>query len=270
MHRVFFSFDYRRDRHRVDQIHRIPDVISRSAGGFQTSAVWFEARQRGAASIQGLIADSLVRTVVTVVCIGFNTVDRKYLGYELDRSLEQGNGLVGIRINQLPDQNGTVDKEAHAPPLIEDAGYQVYSYSDAKALAAHIEEAYELAQLDPSERLARKRAAIEGAAEAQRRRAPVAAVVDGTVELDGASYPLKTCNSRGFVAASYDGGRKEGDKVAISFSAAVADERVEFACEAKVLGVDATQGELVGVFVGMDRDTRATLARHFRPQSGAS
>lgn len=270
MHRVYFSLDYRRDRHRVDQIHRVPDVISRSAGGFQTSAVWLEARGRGAASIHGLINDALVRTAVTVVCIGFNTVDRTYLGYELERSLEQGNGLVGIKVNHLADQNGTVDKEAHAPPLIEDAGYQVYAFSDAKALAAHIEEAYELAQLDPSERLARKRAALDATAEAQRPRAPVAAAVDGTVELDGARYPLKTCNSRGFVAASYDGGRKEGDKVAISFSAAVADERVEFACDAKVLGVDAEQGELVGVFVGMDRDTRATLARHFRPQSGAS
>jgi hypothetical protein len=270
MHRVYFSLDYRRDRHRVGQVHGVPEVISRSAGGFQTSSVWMEARRRGDASIQGLINDALVRTAVTVVCIGFNTVDRKYLGYELERSLEQGNGLVGIKINHLPDQNGVVDKEAHAPPLIEDAGYNVYPYSDAKALAAHIEEAYELAKLEPSERLARKRAALDAAAEAERPRAPIAAAVDGTVELDGASYPLKTCNSRGFVAASYDGGRKEGDKVAISFSAAVADERVEFACDAKVLGVDATQGELVGVFVGMDRDTRATLARHFKPQSGAS
>ncbi len=270
MHRVYFSLDYRRDRHRVGQIHRVPDVISRSAGGFQTSAVWMEARGRGDASIHGLVNDALVRTAVTVVCIGFNTVDRKYLGYELERSLEQGNGLVGIKVNHLPDQNGTVDKEAHAPPLIEDAGYHIYSYSDPEALAAHIDEAYELAQLEPSERLARKRADLDGAAEAGRPRAPVAAAVDGTVELDGARYPLKTCNSRGFVAAYYDGGRKEGDKVEITFSAALADERVEFAGEAKVLGVDAEQGELVGVFVGMDRDARATLARHFRPQSGAS
>ena len=58
--------------------------------------------------------------------------------------------------------------------------------------------------------------------------------------------------------------------VAISFSAAVADERVEFTCDVKVLGVDAQQGELVGVFVGMDRDMRATLARQFKPQSGAT
>ena len=270
MHRVFFSFDYRRDRHRVDQMHRVPDVISRSAGGFQTSSVWLEARRRGDASIHGLINDALVGTTVTVLCIGFDTVDRKYLGYELERSLEQGNGLVGIKVNHLPDQNGAVEKEAHAPPRIENAGYHVYSYSDPKALAAHIEEAYELARLDPNERLARKRAAEEAAAEAERAPAAVAAAVDGTVEMDGASYPLKTCNSRGFVAASYDGGRKEGDKVEITFSAAVADQRIEFACDAKVLGVDAEQGELVGVFVGMDRDTRQAMARHFRPQSGAN
>jgi len=270
VHRVYFSFDYRRDRYRVEQIHRLPDVLSRSAGGFQSSAVWMEARRGGDSSIQGLINDALVHTAVTVVCIGFNTVDRKYLSYELERSLEQGNGLVGIKINHLPDQNGAVDKEAHAPLVIENSGYNVYAYSDAKGLAAHIEEAYELSRLDRAERLERKHGAEETAAAAARAPAPLAAAIDGTVELDGSSYPLKTCNSRGFVAAAYDGGRKEGDKVAISFSAAVADERVEFACDAKVLGVDAEQGELVGVFVGMDRETRQAMARHFKPQSGAN
>lgn len=149
MRRVYFSFDYQRDLYRVGKIYQLPNAVSRSAAGFQNATVWQEAARRGEAAVQGLIDDALINTSVTVVCIGSRTAYGRYLGYELERSLERGNGLVGIRVNRLRDQDGLVDKEAPVPPLIEAAGFHVYSYTDKSQLVAHIEEAAELAKQNP-------------------------------------------------------------------------------------------------------------------------
>ena len=146
MHRVYFCFDYSRDLERVKKIYQLPNVLSRSAGGFQTSEVWQGAAKRGDAAAKGLINDALMNTTVTVVCIGSRTSHGKFLVYELERSLEMGNGLVGIKINHLPDQDGIRDKDVPVPPVIEEEGFKVYAFSDKRELAAHIDEAAELAK----------------------------------------------------------------------------------------------------------------------------
>ena len=147
MRRVYFSFDYSRDLERVKKIYQLPNVLSRSAGGFQTSEVWQGAAKRGDAAAKGLINDALMNTTVTVVCIGSRTAHSKFLVYELERSLEMGNGLVGIKINNMPDQDGVRDKDAPVPAVIESEGFKIYTFSDKDNLSAHIEEAAELAKL---------------------------------------------------------------------------------------------------------------------------
>ncbi len=107
MRRIYFSVDYSRDLHRVNQFSQLPDCMVRAAGGLQSGKVWNEARQRGDASVQGLINDALRGTSVSVVCIGQRSAHDKYLPYEIDQSLAQGNRLVGIRINHSRDQDGT-------------------------------------------------------------------------------------------------------------------------------------------------------------------
>lgn len=146
MRRVYFCFDHARDIYRVKQFSQLPDVTVSAAGGVQTAAVWTEARQRGDAPVQGLISDALRGTSVTVFCIGQRLAHGKYLSYEIDQSLGQGNGLVGITINHLQDKDGSVDAEAPIPPAIQAAGFKVYRFSDKKALVAAIEEAAEIAK----------------------------------------------------------------------------------------------------------------------------
>ena len=159
MRRVYFCFDHARDMHRVKQFAQLPDVMVSAAGGVQTATVWTEARQRGDAPVQGLINDALRGTSVTVFCIGQRTAHSKYLSYEIDQSLAQGNGLVGITINHLRAQDGSVDAEAPIPPAIQAAGFKVYRFSDKKALVEAIEEAARIAE-------ERKDAVAEAAAEA--------------------------------------------------------------------------------------------------------
>ena len=48
-------------------------------------------------------------TSVTVVLIGTKTNTRKWVKYEIKKSYERGNGIVGIYIHNMKDSNGDTD-----------------------------------------------------------------------------------------------------------------------------------------------------------------
>ena len=139
--RVFFSFHYQRDIWRVNQIRNIPEITGVAAAGFADASLWEEARRKGDAAIKRLIDEGLKNTSVTVVCVGYRTAGRKYINYEIDQSLERGNGLVGIQIHHLKDENGDVDPAGAMPSKIESSGFKAYKYTNHENLAKHIEEA---------------------------------------------------------------------------------------------------------------------------------
>lgn len=139
--RVFFSFHYQRDIWRVNQIRNIPNVIGTSAAGFQDASLWEEARKKGDEAIKKLINAGLENTSVTVVCIGAKTAGRKYINYEIEQSIQRGNGLVGIQIHHLKDQNEDTDSLGEIPYKLTANDYKVYKYVDHEKLAIRIEEA---------------------------------------------------------------------------------------------------------------------------------
>lgn len=145
MRRVYFSFDYARDVHRVKQIYQLPGIVAKAAGSFANAAIWQGARHGGDAQVLGLINDAMMNTSVTVICIGGRTSYGKYLSYEIERSLNQGSGIVGVLINHLRDEDGAIDAEAPIPPQIQQAGFKVYKFTDKKALVQMIDEAAEIA-----------------------------------------------------------------------------------------------------------------------------
>ena len=145
MRGVYFSFDYQRDLHRVNTIRQLPQIIAGAAAGFQSAKIWQEAKPNGDEAVHGLINDALSGTSVTVVCVGQMTAHRKYIVYELERSFERGNGLVGITINHLSDGQGKSDPEASIPPLLTISGAAIYKYSDKRDLVNWIEQAAEAA-----------------------------------------------------------------------------------------------------------------------------
>lgn len=265
VHRVYFSFDYKRDLCRVGRVHKLPNIVSRAAGGFESSTLWQRARRRGRAEIHGLIDDALTKTSVTVVCVGYMTAYRTYLDYEVERSIAQGNGLVGLRINHLPDLNNLTNEDGTPPPLIEASGYRVHRYHDAARLVAPIEEAHELAQLSQAERLARRPQADGAQPCEERRRELRVELPQGTVWIDGQAYAVKNWNSRGFAATSYPGPRTEGGKIEISFAVPDHDPAIAFECQAKVFVVDGEKQEIVCVFVALDSVAKSALARCLHP-----
>lgn len=114
--RVFFSFHYERDAWRAGQVRNSwvtkPD---RETAGFWDAAAWEEVKKKGEAAIRRWIDKHLEGTSVTVVLIGTETNNRKYVDYEIEQSRKRGNGLLGIYIHNLKDANGNRDTKGENP-----------------------------------------------------------------------------------------------------------------------------------------------------------
>ena len=83
-------------------------------------------REKGDVTIKALIDKALENTSVTVVFVGSQTAGRKYINYEIDRSIARGNGIVAVQIHHLKDKNGLVDPAGAIPAKITTGGYKVY------------------------------------------------------------------------------------------------------------------------------------------------
>ena len=139
--RAFFSFHYQRDIWRVNQIRNIPKITGCAAAGFQDASLWEEAKKKGEASIKKLIDEGLKNTSVTVVFVGEKTSGRKYINYEIQQSIDRGNGLVAVQIHHLKNMAGEIDKPGSIPAKITNGGYKAYKYVDSDSLAEWIDDA---------------------------------------------------------------------------------------------------------------------------------
>lgn len=139
--RTFFSFHYQRDIWRINQIRSIPNITGCAAAGFQDASLWEEARKKSDSDVKKLIDKGLENTSVTVVFIGKETAGRKFINYEIEKSIERGNGIVGIQIHHLKDNQGNIDPVGSLPELLNGDTYKTYKYVDAEKLANRIEEA---------------------------------------------------------------------------------------------------------------------------------
>ncbi len=106
--KVFFSFHYQRDYWRVNQV-RNSWVTKGESNAFMDAASWEKIKRKGVRSIKNWIDDQLKGTSVTIVLIGIETANRKYVDYEIEKSCKRGNGLLGIYIDSLKDQNGATE-----------------------------------------------------------------------------------------------------------------------------------------------------------------
>jgi len=108
--RIFFSFHYERDVWRANQVRNSwvtkPD---REAAGFIDSVEFEKLRKQGDEAVKRWINSQLEGTSVTVVLIGAETSEREWVKYEIKKSYERGNGILGMYIHKLKDQNGKID-----------------------------------------------------------------------------------------------------------------------------------------------------------------
>jgi hypothetical protein len=113
--RVFFSFHYQADIWRVSQVRNSWLTQKGEINRFLDAAAWEKVKRKGEAAIKHWIDQQLTGTSVTVVLIGGDTARRKYVRYELEESYRRGNGLLGIYINRIKDQDGYISAKGPNP-----------------------------------------------------------------------------------------------------------------------------------------------------------
>jgi hypothetical protein len=106
---AFFSFHYKNDVVRANQVRNSWVTKDREAAGFTDSAAFEKVEKEGETAIKKWIDTQLSGTSVTVVLIGSQTNTRDYVKYELQKSYAKGNGMLGIYIHKCKDLSGAVD-----------------------------------------------------------------------------------------------------------------------------------------------------------------
>lgn len=139
--RVFFSFYYDDDNYRVQQIKNM-GVIEHQK--IMNSNEWETVKRKGDSAIKNWINDNMKNTSCTVVLIGNNTSNRKWVQYEINHSVEIGKPIFGIYINNLKDSNsekasrgsnpfldlGYYDIKTYTPPYSDAYGYIKDNFND--------------------------------------------------------------------------------------------------------------------------------------------
>jgi hypothetical protein len=106
--RVFFSFHYQQDIWRVNVVRNHAKVKSGyQEAGYWDCSLWESAKRTGEISLKRLINSGLLNTSVTVVLIGRETSERKWVRYEIEKSYERGNGMLGIYIHNIKNISRT-------------------------------------------------------------------------------------------------------------------------------------------------------------------
>ncbi len=138
--RAFFSFHYQRDIFRVNIVRNSNLFEGASAAGWHDASLWEEAKAKGDTAVKRLIDNGLQNTSVTVVCIGAQTANRRWINYEIDASLARGNKLLGLRIHGIkaPPTN-QADAAGAVPARLTAAGTRIVSFTSAANLGREIE-----------------------------------------------------------------------------------------------------------------------------------
>lgn len=110
--RAFYSFHYIPDNWRASQVRNIGVVEGNSP---VSDNDWEEVKKKGDKAIQEWIDGQLKGRSVTIVLIGEKTAGRKWIDYEIEKSWNDGKGLVGIYIHNLKDSKGKQSNKGKNP-----------------------------------------------------------------------------------------------------------------------------------------------------------
>jgi len=113
--KVFFSFKYK-DVSRAMVVRNSWVTQGKEAAGFIDAADFESLERQGDTAIKKWIDNQLKGTSVTVVLVGQNTCTSRWVKYEIEKSIEIGNGLLGIDVSKIKDlQGNTSDRCGQIP-----------------------------------------------------------------------------------------------------------------------------------------------------------
>jgi len=125
MRKVFFSFKYK-DVSRAMVVRNSWVAQGKEAAGFIDSADFEALKRQGDTAIKNWIDKQLNGTSVTVVLVDERTCDSRWVKYEIEKSIEIGNGLLGIDVSKIKDLQGNTSERCGKIPK----GYDFYLWNN--------------------------------------------------------------------------------------------------------------------------------------------
>lgn len=142
--RCFYSFHYKPDNSRAAQVRNIGAIDGNAPASDND---WETVTGGGAAAIKKWIEGQMKGRSCSVVLVGSNTADRKWINYEIIRSWDEGMGVVGIRIHGLKNLDGNVSAKGSNP-------FQFIGYGSTGKKLSSIVKCYDPAGSNSKERYA--------------------------------------------------------------------------------------------------------------------
>jgi hypothetical protein len=115
--RTFFSFHYKPDVWRAWNVRNswvVKDDDQQSVGFFDSS-VFEESRKQGEENLKNFLRDGMKNTSVTCVLTGGSTWERRWVRYEIARSVIKGNGLLTVYVDGVKDKDGNLGTRGSDP-----------------------------------------------------------------------------------------------------------------------------------------------------------
>jgi hypothetical protein len=90
----------------------------KESAGFIDKAAFEQIKRQGDAAVHRWIDQQLEGTSVTVVLIGSETLNRPFVQYEICKSLQRGNAVIGVYIHGIKDMRTSMTSYKGNPHTI--------------------------------------------------------------------------------------------------------------------------------------------------------
>lgn len=114
--RVYFAFHFERDIFRVNVVRMSNVVLGTEDAGFFDKSEYEEFKRKNPEEIARRLREKMKGTSVTAVLIGRETWQRPWVAWEIEQSIANKNGLVGVYIHHVSSL-GQADPPTPPPRL---------------------------------------------------------------------------------------------------------------------------------------------------------
>lgn len=110
--KCFYSFHYSPDNWRASTVRNIGAIEGNKPASDND---WETVTKGGDAAIKKWIADQMAGRTCTIVLVGSQTANRKWINHEIIKSWDDGKGVVGIYVHGIKDVNGNTTAQGNNP-----------------------------------------------------------------------------------------------------------------------------------------------------------
>jgi hypothetical protein len=114
--RVYFAFHYQDViDFRANVVRKHDFTKSGEVAGYYDHSIWEKSKKEGTLALKRMINSELKGSTVTAVLIGSETYARRWVRYEIMKSVEKGSLVLGVHINSIGDKNKLTKRQGPNP-----------------------------------------------------------------------------------------------------------------------------------------------------------